>query len=140
MEALPFGGGWLGNMLTQGQAGGIARFGYNMPDDFGPTLVRGMDFMPPPRRDPDSSNSNWGFSVYGGAMANLVLRDITLDGNTFKDSPSVDKEWFVPAAGVGLTVGNRHFQAGFAYIFWGKAFEGQPEYSKFGSITFSYLF
>jgi hypothetical protein len=73
-------------------------------------------------------------------MANLVLRDITLDGNTFKDSPSVDKEWFVPAAGVGMTVGNRRFQAGFAYIFWGKEFEGQAEYSKFGSITFSYLF
>ncbi len=52
----------------------------------------------------------------------------------------MDKEWFVPAAGVGMTVGNRHFQAAFAYIFWGKEFEGQPEYSKFGSITFSYLF
>jgi lipid A 3-O-deacylase len=141
LEALPFAGGWLGNMLTQGQIGGIGRFGYNMPDDFGPTLVRGMDFMPPPKRDADHpSKSNWGFSAYGGAMANLVLRDITLDGNTFKDSPSVDKEWFVPAAGIGMTVGNRHFQASFSYIFWGKEFEGQQDYSKFGSLTFSYLF
>jgi hypothetical protein len=128
-------------MLTQGQIGGIARFGYNMPDDFGPTLVRGMDFMPPPRRDPQRpSKSDWGFSVYGGALANLVLRDITLDGNTFKDSPSVDKEWFVPAAGVGMAVGNRRFQVSFAYIFWGKEFEGQDEDSKFGALTFSYFF
>jgi hypothetical protein len=141
VEAFAFGGGWLGNMLTQGQIGGIARFGYNTPDDFGPTLVRGMDFMPPPRRDADSpSKSDWGFSVYGGALANLVLRDITLDGNTFKDSPSVDTEWFVPAAGVGMTVGNRRFQASFAYIFWGEEFEGQQDHSKFGSLTFSYLF
>ena len=141
VEALPFGGGWLGNMLTQGQIGGIARFGYNMPDDFGPTLVRGMDFMPPPRRDPQRrSKSDWGFSFYGGVMGNLVLRDITLDGNTFKDSPSVDKKWFVPAAGVGLSVGNRRFQTSFSYIFWGKEFEGQAQNEKFGSISVSYLF
>ncbi len=141
LEGLPLAGGWLGNLLTQGQIGGIARFGYNMPDDFGPTLVRGMDFMPPPQWPATAPlSSTWGFSVYGGAMANLVLRDITLDGNTFKDSPSVDKEFFVPAAGVGLSVGNRRFQASFAYIFWGKQFEGQQEYSKFGSLTVSYFF
>ena len=141
LEALPLAGGWLGNMLTQGQIGGVARFGYNMPDDFGPTLVRGMDFMPPPRRDPQRRpKSDWGFSVYGGVLANLVLRDITLDGNTFKDSPSVDKEWFVPAAGVGVSAGNRRFQVSFAHVFWGKEFEGQNDYSKFGALVFSYFF
>jgi hypothetical protein len=141
VDALPLGGGWLGNMLAQAEIGGIARFGYNMPDDFGPTLVRGMDFMPPPRRDADRpAESDWGFSVYGGAVVNLVLRDITLDGNTFKDSPSVDKEWFVPALGVGMTFGNRRFQASFAYILWGEEFEGQEENSKFGALTFSYMF
>ena len=128
-------------MLIQGQAGGLLRFGYNVPDDFGPTLVRGMGHMPPPRRDAQrQSKSDWGFSVYGGSVANLVLRDITLDGNTFEDSPSVDKEFFVPMAGVGVSVGNRRFQASFAYIFWGKEFEGQDENSKFGSLTVSYFF
>ena len=73
-------------------------------------------------------------------MANLVLRDITLDGNTFEDSPSVDKEFFVPMAGVGMSVGNRRFQTSFGYIFWGKEFEGQEENSKFGSLTVSYFF
>jgi hypothetical protein len=43
-------------------------------------------------------------------------------------------------AGVGMSVGNRRFQASFAYIFWGKEFEGQDHYSKFGSISFSYFF
>jgi hypothetical protein len=116
LQALPLAGGWLGNMLIQGQAGGLLRFGYNVPDDFGPTLVRGMGHMPPPRRDAHGqSKSDWGFSVYGGSVANLVLRDTTLDGNTFEDSPSVDKEFFVPMAGVGVSVGNRRFQASFAY-------------------------
>jgi hypothetical protein len=141
LHAFPLAGGWLGNMLVQGQAGGILRFGYNAPDDYGPTLVRGMGHMPPPRRAaPRPSKSDWGFSVYGGSVANLVLRDITLDGNTFEDGPSVDKELFVPMAGVGLSVGNRRFQASFAYIFWGREFEGQDENSKFGSLTVSYFF
>ena len=140
LQALPLAGGWLGNMLIQGQAGGLLRFGYNMPDDFGPSLVRGMGFMPPPRRDVQSKSSDWGFSVYGGSVAHLVLRDITLDGNTFEDSPSVDKKFFVPMAGVGMSVGNRRFQASFSYIFWGKEFEGQDKNSKFGSLTLSYFF
>jgi len=141
VQGLPLAGGWLGNMLIQGQAGGLLRFGYNMPDDFGPTLVRGMGHMPPPRRDARAqSKSDWGFSVYGGSAANVVLRDITLDGNTFEDSPSVDKKFFVPMAGVGASVGNRRFQASFSYIFWGKEFEGQDENAKFGSLAIRYFF
>jgi lipid A 3-O-deacylase len=140
-EALPLAGGWLGNMLTQAELGGLLRAGYNTPDDFGPSLVRGMGFMPPPRNlDPHGSKSGWGFSVYAGAFANFVLGDITLDGNTFEDSPSVDKKIFVPAAGVGATVGNRRFQVSFSYVFWGKEFDGQPDNEKFGSIAITYLF
>lgn len=141
LQAFPLGGAWLGNMLIQGQAGGVIRFGFNMPDDFGPTLVRGLGHMPPPRWDRKSgAKSGWGFSVYGGGVANLVLRDITLDGNTFKDSASVDKEFFVPAAGLGVAVGNRRFQASFSYVFWGREFEGQDDNSEFGSLAFAYLF
>ncbi len=140
LEALPLFGGWLGNMLTQGEVGGLLRAGYNMPDDFGPSLVRGMGFMPPPRNTGRSAASGWGFSVYGGAFGNFVLRDITLDGNTWEDSPSVDKKFFVPAAGVGMSVGNRRIQVSFSYVFWGKEFDGQGDYSKFGSLSIAYLF
>ncbi len=141
VEGLPIAGGWLGNMLTQAQIGGLMRAGYNIPDDFGPTLVRGMDQMPPPRRSgKPESNSDWGYSIYGGAVANLVLRDITLDGNTFEDSRSVDKKWFVPAEGVGLCIGNRRFQTSFTYVFWGKEFDGEQNQFKYGVITASYFF
>jgi len=141
VEVLPAAGGMLGNVFTQGQIGGLARFGYNIPDDFGITLARGMGQMPPPRRAESAiASSDWGFSIFGGGVANLVLRDITLDGNTFEDSPSVDKKLFVPAAGVGMNVGNRRFLASFTYAFWGKEFKGQEDYSKFGAVTFSYFF
>lgn len=140
-EALPLAGGWLGNMLTQGEIGGLLRAGYNMPNDFGPSLVRGMGFMPPPCNSGQAgSKSGWGFSVYGGAFGNFVLRDITLDGNTWQDSRSVNKKFFVPAAGVGMSIGNRRMQASFSFVFWGKEFEGQADYSKFGSLSVGYFF
>lgn len=141
-EAFALGNAWAGNMLDQCAIGGLARCGYNMPDDFGPTLVRGMGHMPPPRREGmPRSKSDWGFSVYGGAVGNLVARDITLDGNTFRDSPSVDKRIFVPAEGVGASVGNRRFQAAFTYVFWGEEFKGEKNgHSEFGSLTLGYFF
>lgn len=140
-EASPLAGGWLGNMLTQAQFGGVVRAGYNIPDDSGPTLMRGMDQMPPPRRSgKPASNSDWGFYFYGGALCNLVLRDITLDGNTFEDSRSVDKKWLVPAYGLGMCVGNRRFQTSFTYVFWEKEFDTQPNHTEYGAISVSYFF
>ena len=140
-EGLPMGSFWLGNLITQGQAGGLMRAGYNMPDDFGPTLIRGLGTLPPPRHDESRPRgSDWGFCVFGGALASLVLRDITLDGNTFRDSRSVDKEMLVPAAGVGVTLGCRRFQTSFAYVFWGQEFKGQAKSSAFGTLAMTYLF
>lgn len=140
-EAIPSAGGWLGNELTQGQIGLYVRSGYKIPDDFGLTLSRGLGSMPPPQNIENSrSHSDWGFSIHGGVTFNAVLWDITLDGNTFKDTPNVEKNIFVPAGGIGITVGNKHFSSSFSYIFWGKEFNGQMDYSKFGAVTFNYIF
>ncbi len=141
LEALPIAGAWLGNVLTEGQVGGLVRAGYDIPNDFGATLVRGMGHLPPPsQREYEEGKSDWGFAVYAGALCGLVLRDITLDGNTFVDGPSVERIPIVPMAGVGASVGNRRFQTSFSYIYWGDEFEAQREPSKFGSVTFCYFF
>lgn len=140
IELIPGAGGWLGNARTGVQIGGILRTGFDIPNDFGPPLAL-MGHLPPPYSgDNLTSNSGWGFSVYVGGFATLVLRDITLDRNTFTDSPNVEKNFFVPAANAGITIGNRHFQISFIYVFLGEEFKGQEGYSKFGSITLSYFF
>jgi hypothetical protein len=140
VEALPTTGVALGNALTQGQFGGQVRVGYNTPDDFGVTLLRGMAHLPPRRAEGGESRSGWGWSVFGGAAAHLVLRDITLDGSTFEDSPRVEKERYVPAAGFGAAIGDQRFQVTFTYVIWQKEFQGQPNPSKFGAFTFTYFF
>jgi hypothetical protein len=139
VEALPLGNVMLGNVLTQADAGAQVRLGYNIPDDFGMTLMRGMVHLPPPR--PSAATAPpWSVYVYGGASANLVARNITLDGNTWRESRHVDKEWFVPAAEVGMAVSVRRITAAFAYVFWGREFVGQRDYSEFGALTVSYRF
>jgi hypothetical protein len=140
LEALPLGNVMLGNVLTQGQLGGQLRFGYNVPDDFGTTLMRGMVHLPPPRPPADPAAPKWGVYFFGGGNINLVASNITLDGNTWRDSRSVDKEWFVPAAEVGMAASFRRFTAAFTYVFWGREFEGQEDYSEFGAFTVSYRF
>ncbi len=73
-------------------------------------------------------------------MANLVLRNLSLDGNTWQDSPSVEEDLFVPAAEVDIVVATRRFTAAFSHVFWGREFKGQQDYSEFGTFTVSYRF
>lgn len=141
VELLPIVSGWLGNVITQGQVGGWLRAGYNIPGDFGPALVRGMGHLPPPPKGKKPrSTSDWGFSLYCGGAVSAVLRDITLDGNTFTDSPRLEKNLLVSVIGMGLTVGNQKFWTSFTYVYWGNEFRGQKDPSRFGSISLSYLF
>ncbi len=141
VEALPVAGFMLGNVLTEAHAGGQVRLGFNVPDDFGTTLMRGMVHLPPPRGNPEQqSKSSLGLFVYGGVAGNLVARNITLDGNTFEDSARVDKKPFVPAAEVGMAMGSRRFLASFAFVFWGREFRRQRGRSGFGALTLNYFF
>jgi lipid A 3-O-deacylase len=140
-EGLPTAGAMAGNAFTNAYLGGLLRVGYNMPDDYGTVLARATGHLPPPRPRPGPGKPpSWGFALHAGGVANLVLRDITLDGNTFEDSPSVDHRPFVPAASIGLTVGDDRLLTSFSYIFWGKEFEGQREHSEYGTLGVTYRF
>ncbi|RME96662.1 MAG: DUF2219 family protein [Verrucomicrobia bacterium] len=133
MEALPMGNVMLGNVLTQLQVGGQLRLGWHLPNDFGTTLMRGMVHLPPPRRTP--GDRGWGAYAFGGGGINLVGRNITLDGNTWRSSRSVDKKWFVPAAEFGLAVDTPRALVSFSYVFWAEEFKDQPEPAEFGAIS-----
>lgn len=138
LEGIPAAGVMLGNALTDASLGGEVRVGYNMPDNFGTTLVRRMGHLPPPRER--AGADKWGFAVHTGGLATLVLWDVSLDGNVFEGGPDVDKKPFVPALSVGLTVVYDRLLASFSYLFWGKEFDGQEEHAEFGSVSLGYRF
>lgn len=143
VDFVPHVGFSLGNIQTFANAGASARLGYNLPSDFGVDLIRGAGVVNTPIDDNDprlSDSMRYSFFVFGGVDGRAVARDIFFDGNTFEDSPSVDKEPFVAdfAWGVGAVLGR--WQLTYMHVLRTREFKHQPEYNRFGSVTISRTF
>jgi lipid A 3-O-deacylase len=103
IDLIPELGASLGNVLTYGEAGVMLRFGHNLQADYGPARIRpalsGTDYFNRDYLDGD-------FGIYGfvGAQGRAVGRNIFLDGNSFRSSPSVDKEPLVADLQAGVSL------------------------------------
>lgn len=144
IDLVPHAGLSLGNVQTYANAGGTVRLGINLPSDFGVQLIRGGGGANSPIDDNDprvARDRSWSFFIFGAGDGRAVARDIFLDGNTFKDSPSVDKRPFVAdlSYGFGLIAGR--WQLTFTQVYRTREFETQPhKYNEFGSVTLSRAF
>ena len=67
----------------------------------------------------------------------MVLHDVTLDGNSFRDSHSVDKKYLVGDVGYGLAIMHGRWKFALARYHRSREFEGQREAPVFGSFTIS---
>ena len=141
VEAIPVAGAMFGNVLIQAQADAQVRVGFNLPDDFGKRLIRGLGNVPIPGSGRGSTPSReFGAYLFAGGGANLVGRNLTLDGNTFRSGPRVDKKPLFPAAEVGVSFWTRWFEATLSYVYWGREYETQPEGARFGAATIAFRF
>lgn len=142
-DAITHLGGVLGNVYTYANAGAELRVGWNIPLDFGTSLIRpgGDTNAPAGSRDPRISLDR-GFSLYafGSVNGRAVLQDIFLDGNTFTDSHSVEKKHFVAEAVAGVSLIVDRFKISYAQVFQTKTFEIQKDNHSFGSITISFSY
>ncbi|MBK1665627.1 hypothetical protein CKO38_13870 [Rhodospirillum rubrum] len=132
----PHAGAALGNVYTYAAGGGTVRVGFNLPDDYGPPRIRpslpgSTQFEP---------TGGLGGYLFAGVEGRAVARNIFLDGNTFRDSPSVDKKIFVGdvQAGVAVTLGNTRVT--YTQAIRSPEFDGQDKPDIFGSISLSYRF
>ena len=91
----------LGNVNTEGRVHALWRIGFNMPYGFDATRMDSASSQDIIWRGPKSEN--WHLYLYVGAIARFVAYDITLDGNTFADSRSVDKKWLVGETNLGIS-------------------------------------
>ncbi len=143
-DLIPNLGAGLGNLFIGAHAGAQIRFGWNLPNDFGTSLIRpGSDTNAPlDKRDPRFFKPfhRLGAHIFIGVNGAYVLRNLTLDGNTFRESHSVDKEPIVGSfvAGVGFII--YRFKVSFAHVYQSKAFKTQKDQDEYGSITLSYSF
>lgn len=126
----------LGTLATYANAGGELRFGWRLPDDFGTSPLRpaGENSAPNVR---GRYQSGWSIHGFFSVDARIVLRDITLDGNTWKDSHSVDKELFVGEAALGVAIRHGRWKFAYARYFRTREFEGQADTPSYGSFTVS---
>ncbi len=143
VDMVPHVGASLGNVETYANAGGMVRMGFNLPSDFGVELIRGGGAVSTPADDSDpriAPHRSGSLFVFGGVDGRAVARDIFLDGNTFRDSPSVEKKDFVGDAyyGAGAILGT--WQLTYTQAVRTIEFEGQDAKSYFGSITLSTTF
>lgn len=81
---------------------------------------------------------NWMTTLYFLAETRVVERNILLDGNTFKESHSVDREPLVARIQAGIRINYRKF---FIQYFWDgetQEFKQQKGFDTFGQIIFGY--
>ena len=136
LDLVPNFGGCIGNVFTYGAAGATVRLGPDLKEDFGPPPIRpslpgGVYFR-------SEKGINW--YLFAGLEGRVVIRNIFLDGNSFRESPSVDKKPFVSDLQAGLTFQWNRLRLSYTQIFRTKEFNGQDSADVFGSLSISYQF
>ena len=128
----------LGNVSTKIYGGGLFRFGSYIPKDYGVYVMDNGNYnnIPLTRKKYISNKFHYTFNL--SIQANLIARDIFLDGNTFKSSHSVDKENFTLTGGYGITLTYKNFSFDYLRKHTTKEFKGQNYYSSYGSFIFTY--
>jgi hypothetical protein len=136
VDVIPELGASLGNVLTYGEGGAMLRFGHNLQADYGPARIRpalsGTDYFNRDYMDGD-------FGIYGfvGAQGRAVGRNIFLDGNTVRASPSVDREPLVADLQAGVSIFSRSgMRLDVSVVHRTEEFEGQHGGDNFGIVSF----
>ncbi len=133
----------LGNVFTYGAVGGMLRFGRNIGFDYGPPRIMpalsGTDYFD--ERYLANTNSGWGWYFFVGGEGRVVGRNIFLDGNTFRDSPDVDKNVLVGDVQAGVAVAfATSARLSLSYVWRSEEFETQTGADQFASVNFSIRF
>jgi lipid A 3-O-deacylase len=143
VDLIPHLGAQAGNIATSVKAGAELRFGWLIPRDFGSCPIRaGCDAGDVLNYGLKGWNSQkrLGIHFFAAVEGRLVLRDIFLDGNTFKSSHSVDKEIYVAdlIGGIALTYGQ--IKVNYALVLRTPEFKQRKDNHAFGAINISYAY
>lgn len=102
----------------------------------------------PPRVQPamagtgffDTADNSLSWSLFGGLHGRAMGRNIFLDGNTFTDSHSVNKNILVGDANAGIALNYDDYRLSYTLNYRTKEFDAQKDDSLFGSITLTTRF
>lgn len=141
MDFMPHVGVALGNVHTYAAGGGLVRFGYRVPEDFGVSLLRPGTAVSAPGSNHDVRLAGgWGWNVFLGTEGRFVVQNVFLDGNTWKNSHSVNKEPFVLDVYGGVSLLYDRFSITYTHAYRSNEFDEQQDGQVFGSISVGYTF
>jgi hypothetical protein len=136
LDLAPHAGGALGNVFTYANTGLTLRFGRNLPLDYGPARIQ--PGLPGSMTFVAADSFTW--YLFAGAEGRAVARNIFLDGNTFRNSRSVDKEVFVGDLQFGGVLIWRDVRLSYTHVLRTDEFTDQRERDNFGSISLAVLY
>ncbi|AHJ66547.1 lipid A deacylase LpxR family protein [Granulibacter bethesdensis] len=118
LPSLTFG---VGNLRVYGQTGVLFRIGQGLQSDFGPNRIRpgltGGDAYTPTGR--------FAWYIFAGGDGQAVAHDMTLDGNTWRDSRHVSRQPFVGELEAGLAIIAYGMKVSYTHVVQTQEFHGQ---------------
>jgi lipid A 3-O-deacylase len=132
-DVVPMVGLSLGNVNTYAAAGAIVRLGQDLGNDFGPPRIRPSL----PGSETFDLEDPFAWYIFAGFEGSAVARNIALDGNTFRDSHSVDKNIFVADLMAGAAVFMGRTRLAYTHVLRTKEYKGQKGMDHYGALTFS---
>lgn len=136
-DLTPHIGGAVGNVFTYVNSGLTLRYGNGLPVDYGPPRIQpslpGSGFF--------VQQKNFGWYLFAGIEGRAVARNIFLDGNTFTDSRSVDKELLVGDLQAGVVITKNKMRLSYTKVLRTREFKTQrSDRQDFGAISLSVQF
>jgi lipid A 3-O-deacylase len=143
-DFIPHAGFAAGNVYDYVNAGGELRIGFNLPDDFGTPDIGSASPTPTPVEGSQQARRarifDLGVYLFARADGRVVARNIFLDGNTFRDSASVERRWLVADLSAGASLNYKNTKLTYALDYRTEEFVGQKAGELFGSITVNFAF
>ena len=84
--------------------------------------------------------NKWSWELFSGLEGRAVVHDITLDGNTFADSYSIEKKPYVADASAGFAVTYNKTRISYALVYRTKEFVRQDHPEVFGAVSLGVRF
>ncbi len=132
-DLTPSVGATLGTLRTEARAGLTARIGWRIDNDYGPPRVRpslaGVEHF-------QGGPLSW--QIFAGVQGRAVARNLFLDGNTFQDSASVERNPYVADFQTGLSVSAGDWRLAYTYVWRTEEFATQPARQDFGAVALSW--
>ena len=134
LDVIPEADMTLGTVNRDAALGGIVRWGWRLPHDFGPGQIHNPSAYTLHARDT-------GFYFFAGCDGRYVERDLFLDGPQFRDAPHPGSLPWVADARVGLVIDlGKHFQVSYGWTMETFQMRGQHGYDGYGTVHVAYVF